>query len=123
MFRQNNPLAKRLENEEERQTSNSATEMTAGTVIPALAMEGCEGLYFDFLNVPIHVVKAKLKTPKQKRKGPRGGVSEPFPLKLYEMLVGTEQSGETHIVCWRTHGRCFNIECPRSFVREVMPVS
>ena len=94
-----------------------------GNTIPSHTLEGCEGPYFDFLHVPFRTVKAKLTTPKQKRKGPRGGVSEPFPVKLYEMLVGVEQSGDTHIVSWRNHGRCFHIECPRSFVRDIMPVS
>jgi hypothetical protein len=34
------------------------------------------------------------------RKGPRGGVKIPFPVKLHLMLSEVEESGLTHFVSW-----------------------
>jgi hypothetical protein len=35
-----------------------------------------------------------------KRKGPRGGVTVPFPTKLHLMLSRVEEEGLEHIVSW-----------------------
>lgn len=56
-----------------------------------------------------------------KRKGPRGGVSVPFPTKLHVMLSKVEEDGLSHIVTWQPHGRCFIVHKPKEFVSEVMP--
>lgn len=36
----------------------------------------------------------------------RGGVTEPFPLKLHRMLDQIDTDGHGSIVGWQTHGRC-----------------
>ena len=90
-------------------------------LLSPMVLEGCSGPYKDFLNTPVQQIKLQLTTPKSKRKGPRGGVTEPFPLKLYEMLCGVEREGLTNIVSWRNHGRSFHIELPKVFVTEIMP--
>jgi HSF-type DNA-binding len=95
--------------------SESTSPQTSFTV------EGCEGPYIDYWSVPLMVIKKQMQSPQSKRKGPRGGVSEPFPVKLYEMLVGVEQEGLDHIVSWKSHGRCFMIHLAQAFVDDIMP--
>jgi len=56
-----------------------------------------------------------------KPKGPRGGVTVPFPTKLHVMLSKVEENGLAHIISWKSHGRCFVIHKPKEFVNEVMP--
>jgi len=57
-----------------------------------------------------------------KRKGPRGGVTVPFPTKLHVMLSKVEDDGLSQIVSWQPHGRCFLVHKPKEFVTEVMPL-
>jgi hypothetical protein len=82
---------------------------------------GCAGKYEDVVTSSIPAVQ-RLLVPAavSKRKGPRGGVSNPFPLKLYEMLVGLESEGLASIAAWREHGRCFAITDLDGFVRTVV---
>jgi hypothetical protein len=83
---------------------------------------GCTGNYTDVVSASIQSVQRVLLSPKSKRKGPRGGVSDPFPSKLYEMLVGLEvEEGLGHVAAWREHGRCFEIAKPHLFADDVMP--
>lgn len=56
-----------------------------------------------------------------KRKGPRGGVTVPFPTKLHLMLSKLEEEGLNDIVSWQPHGRCFLVHKPKEFVDEIMP--
>ena len=56
-----------------------------------------------------------------KRKGPRGGVTVPFPVKLHLMLSRVEEEDLGHIVSWQPHGRCFLVHKPKEFVDEIMP--
>ena len=51
----------------------------------------------------------------------RGGVTTPFPLKLFDMLRSIEEDNMSHIVSWQPHGRCFAVHMPKLFVEEVMP--
>lgn len=55
------------------------------------------------------------------RGGPRGGVSTPFPEKLYEMLSKAESEMFDNIVSWHPHGRSFAVHEPKRFVAEIMP--
>eukprot|EP00580_Thalassiosira_gravida_P016178 CAMPEP_0201657556 /NCGR_PEP_ID=MMETSP0494-20130426/764_1 /ASSEMBLY_ACC=CAM_ASM_000839 /TAXON_ID=420259 /ORGANISM="Thalassiosira gravida, Strain GMp14c1" /LENGTH=470 /DNA_ID=CAMNT_0048134421 /DNA_START=181 /DNA_END=1593 /DNA_ORIENTATION=- len=57
-----------------------------------------------------------------KRKGPRGGVTIPFPTKLHVMLSRVEDGGLSHVVSWQPHGRCFVVHEPKEFVMKVMPL-
>eukprot|EP00584_Thalassiosira_punctigera_P012993 CAMPEP_0172557068 /NCGR_PEP_ID=MMETSP1067-20121228/71231_1 /TAXON_ID=265564 ORGANISM="Thalassiosira punctigera, Strain Tpunct2005C2" /NCGR_SAMPLE_ID=MMETSP1067 /ASSEMBLY_ACC=CAM_ASM_000444 /LENGTH=467 /DNA_ID=CAMNT_0013346057 /DNA_START=398 /DNA_END=1801 /DNA_ORIENTATION=+ len=57
-----------------------------------------------------------------KRKGPRGGVTVPFPTKLHVMLSKVDDNGLSHVVSWQPHGRCFVVHKPKEFVMEVMPI-
>ena len=50
----------------------------------------------------------------------RGGVSDPFPFKLHEMLDYVENEGDTHVVSWLPHGRAFCVHKPNNFVSCIM---
>jgi len=47
-----------------------------------------------------------------------GGVTQPFPEKLYEML---ESEGDSEVVHWLPHGRAFLVRQPQRFIEEIMP--
>ena len=51
----------------------------------------------------------------------RGGASNPFPSKLYDMLNEIEKENRTHIVSWQPHGRCFVVHDQKLFIQDVMP--
>mmetsp|Transcript_14756 Transcript_14756/g.28051 ORF Transcript_14756/g.28051 Transcript_14756/m.28051 type:complete len:435 (+) Transcript_14756:81-1385(+) len=50
----------------------------------------------------------------------RGGVLQPFPVKLYDVLERLEQEGHDDVIGWQPHGRCFVIRQPKVFVQEFM---
>jgi HSF-type DNA-binding len=50
-----------------------------------------------------------------------GATDDRFPSKLHEMLSAIEESGMSHIVGCRSHGRCFMIHRQKEFVKEVIP--
>lgn len=52
------------------------------------------------------------------RKGPRGGVATPFPVKLHNLLESNEFS---NVISWQPHGRCFTLNKPKEFIKDVMP--
>lgn len=41
--------------------------------------------------------------------------------KLHVMLSSVEHDGNSHIVSWQAHGRCFVVHKPKEFVSTVMP--
>ena len=59
--------------------------------------------------------------PKKKRSGPRGGVYDPFPMKVHRMLNQSKEDGNESIVSWLPHGRAFKIHKPKAFADIVMP--
>jgi hypothetical protein len=54
---------------------------------------------------------------KKAKRGPRGGVYDPFPMKLHRMLNQSDES----IVGWLEHGRAFKIHKPNLFAEVIMP--
>jgi len=46
----------------------------------------------------------------------KGGVLEPFPMKLHEMLIASQANHMEDIVSWQPHGRCFVVHKPKDFV-------
>lgn len=77
--------------------------------------------YRDFLFEDLAKIKNELNMTDGKRKGPRGGVTDPFPSKLYEMLEETLSEGLDHIITWQVHGRCFKINDFDVFARDLLP--
>jgi HSF-type DNA-binding len=95
------------------------------TLIESYLIVGCEALYRDYSSVPVEMVESHVKWTTGKRKGPRGGVADPFPVKLYTMLCETAHAPQQQyadIVSWQpSHGRCFAIHHAAAFVYEIMP--
>ena len=79
------------------------------------------GSYRDYYGEEAESIQQTIPCPKGKRRGPRGGVVVPFPVKLYNMLEGVEQEGLEHVVSWQVHGRCFIVHRSKEFVEDVMP--
>jgi hypothetical protein len=77
--------------------------------------------YRDFLFEDLAKIKKELNMTDGKRKGPRGGVTDPFPSRLHEMLEDTLFDGQEHIISWQVHGRCFKIHDFDVFARELLP--
>jgi hypothetical protein len=54
------------------------------------------------------------------KKGPRGGIADPFPVKLHSLLDSNTDEFD-HIISWQPHGRCFLLHKPQEFLYQVMP--
>jgi hypothetical protein len=54
------------------------------------------------------------------KKGPRGGITDPFPVKLHSLLDASSDEFD-HIISWQPHGRCFLLHKPQEFLKQVMP--
>eukprot|EP00934_Nitzschia_sp_Nitz4_P009056 Nitzschia sp. Nitz4//scaffold17_size182527//79834//81297//NITZ4_001851-RA/size182527-snap-gene-0.279-mRNA-1//1//CDS//3329539331//9046//frame0 len=66
-------------------------------------------VYRDFSSVPDTTGYVRKKT---------GGVTQPFPEKLHEML---DSEDEPDVVSWLPHGRAFLVRNPKEFTDRVMP--
>lgn len=71
--------------------------------------------YFDAstLNDPNPIIAASKRA--------RGGVTEPFPEKLYRILMDAKSQGFEDIVSFYPHGRAFGIHSPERFATQIMP--
>lgn len=77
--------------------------------------------YQDFLFEDLVRIKREIKIVDGNRNGPRGGVTEPFPAKLYEMIKDAQSEGQDHVISWQVHGRSFIIHDYDTFARELLP--
>lgn len=71
---------------------------------------GVPHIYHDYSAVPDSMGYVRKKT---------GGVTQPFPEKLMEML--TKETDCPSIVGWLPHGRAFIVRKPTAFTSEIMP--
>lgn len=55
------------------------------------------------------------------KRGPRGGIYDPFPLKFHRMLDQIRDEGSESVVSWLSHGRAFKIHKPKVFAATIMP--
>jgi len=70
-------------------------------------------VYRDYANAPDPTGFVRRKT---------GGVTQPFPEKLMDMLTKIEKEGKfTNVVGWLPHGRAFIVRKPKEFITQVMP--
>jgi hypothetical protein len=69
----------------------------------------------------IDVSGLKIPTEEEQPHSARGGVAEPFPMKLYRMLQDVEEEGKSHIVSFYPHGRAFGIHDINAFTDEILP--
>jgi len=79
----------------------------------ASSKRGVPHIYHDYSQVPDVLGYVRKKT---------GGVTQPFPEKLHEMLHALEfDAAARQIVSWLPHGRAFLVHKPKEFTREIMP--
>jgi hypothetical protein len=69
----------------------------------------------------IDVSGLKIPAEEEQPRSVRGGVAEPFPMKLYRMLQDVEEEGKSHIVSFYPHGRAFGIHDISAFTDEILP--
>jgi HSF-type DNA-binding len=50
-----------------------------------------------------------------------GGVTQPFPEKLHDMLMAETSPEAQAIVSWLPHGRAFVVRKPKIFTADIMP--
>jgi hypothetical protein len=77
--------------------------------------------YRDFSQINAETILRIVDPPKAKRKGPRGGVQNPFPVRLFDMLDACEKEGMDDIVAWQPHGRSFIVRQPKIFQSKILP--
>jgi HSF-type DNA-binding len=73
---------------------------------------GVPHVYHDHSQVPDDSSFIRKKT---------GGVTQPFPEKLHEMLHAVAQTEASDIVSWLPHGRAFIVRKPKEFTEVLMP--
>jgi len=100
--------------------SSSPKAPPSSNLSPPSIAQGSKGkriphVYLDYSTVPDTVGFVRKKT---------GGVTKPFPEKLYEMLsaetVSTSTENSSTIVTWLPHGRAFIVRKPKLFTSEIM---
>lgn len=96
---------------------------TPAYVLPQISMQSSPPslkhnvphVYHDYANVPDTIGFVRKKT---------GGVTQPFPEKLYEMLSNESSAAEEDpncVVSWLPHGRAFIVRKPKLFTSKIMP--
>jgi len=78
--------------------------------IKAKKKRGVPHIYHDYSAVPDTIGFVRKKT---------GGVTQPFPEKLMEML--SKETDNQGVVGWLPHGRAFIVRKPKAFTTEIMP--
>lgn len=91
---------------------------TAATAKPSKSQQrpryaGVPHVYHDYSQVPDQPDHNRKKT---------GGVSQPFPEKLHEMLKEVEGTPDDEVVSWLAHGRAFIVKIPKQFTDRIMPL-
>ena len=88
-------------------------------IIACYNVEGC--IYHDCAIVPkSKVVEFLNLSTTSTRKGPRGGVPVPFPLRLHNVLEKSQDSDIMKIISWQSHGRSFRIHDHQKFLSIVL---
>jgi hypothetical protein len=90
----------------------SPSGMYAGTSTKEIPRRGVPHVYHDYSQTP--------DTPGYVRKK-TGGVTQPFPEKLHEMLDAESETDARSIVSWLPHGRAFIVRKPKVFTKDIMP--
>jgi hypothetical protein len=109
------PAQHLMQEETKRASSSNPTSPSIYGIRPtspsskANRKRGVPHVYRDYSNVPDSTGYVRKKT---------GGVTQPFPEKLHEML---EREPDPNIVSWLPHGRAFLVRRPKEFTSHVMP--
>jgi hypothetical protein len=100
--------------------SDTQSDRTTSTDMALVVVDhGSE--YHDYGTTDADSVRQILGVSKSKRRGPRGGVVTPFPMRLYDMLEKVQEEDLEKLVSWQPHGRCFVVRRPNDFVKETLP--
>jgi hypothetical protein len=91
--------------------AGAAAAATAGLTYTAVSV-GVPHVYRDHSQLPDDDSFIRKKT---------GGVTQPFPEKLQEMLRAVEGTENVEIVSWLPHGRAFLVRKPKEFTEVIMP--
>lgn len=89
----------------------SSKRLSSGSQSSSVAA-GVPHVYHDYSQIPEDNSYIRKKT---------GGVTQPFPEKLQEMLRAVEETGFSSIVTWLPHGRAFVVRQPTEFTGIIMP--
>lgn len=94
------------------QAPNSTQKMFTGS--PPPLKHNIPHVYHDYAHVPDSIGFVRKKT---------GGVTQPFPEKLYEMLANesSPEGDPNSVVSWLPHGRAFIVRKPKLFTSRIMP--
>ena len=92
--------------------TNSTQKMYTGS--PPPLKHNIPHVYHDYAHVPDSIGFVRKKT---------GGVTQPFPEKLYEMLANesSPEGDPNSVVSWLPHGRAFIVRKPKLFTSRIMP--
>lgn len=105
-----------------RQHRISASQVIQGRNGDEGSLRGCQtAAYRDFALVSSDSILKIVEPPKAKRKGPRGGVQTPFPVRLFDMLEAAHKEGLENIVSWQPHGRSFIVRKSGQFEARLLP--
>ncbi len=90
-------------------SSSTSRSTSDGKLMYSPPKKGVPHVYHDYSNIPDVVGVVRKKT---------GGVTQPFPEKLHEMLNNDD---DPSIVSWLPHGRAFLVRKPSEFTSQIMP--
>jgi hypothetical protein len=90
-------------------SSRASPNSKSSPTSKAARKRGVPHIYRDFTAVPEVAGYVRKKT---------GGVTQPFPEKLHEML---DNVNEPNMVGWLPHGRAFIVRKPKEFTSQIMP--
>jgi Heat shock transcription factor len=95
-------------------SSAYAIPQVSSTASPPCLKHNIPHVYHDYANVPDSIGFVRKKT---------GGVTQPFPEKLYEMLSKESplEVDPNATVSWLPHGRAFIVRKPKLFTSKIMP--
>jgi len=103
------PLSLTIGDASSHQESDSPSVESASPIVDMERKRAVPHVYRDFTNVPDSGGYIRRKT---------GGVTQPFPDKLHEMLAHVQ---EPDVVAWLPHGRAFIVRKPKEFTNRIMP--
>ena len=72
--------------------------------------------------VPASTDDVSSSSNQKSKKGPRGGIYDPFPLKFHRALDQIRDEGMESIVSWVPHGRAFKIHKPKVFAATISKI-
>jgi hypothetical protein len=73
-------------------------------------------------NVPASTDDVPSFSNQKSKRGPRGGIYDPFPLKFHRALDQIRDEGLESVASWMSHGRAFKIHKPKVFAATISKI-